>query len=113
MLKPWLPVSHQKQTEKADCLVACAAMVLDYIGHPVAPKRLAQLFGIDPEVGAPASRIRRLTQSGFSVFYGTGTFDDLTHHIEQGHPCIAFVNTLLRLWALLASFGAPPLANIQ
>ncbi len=38
MPKPLLPVTHHLQRYPADCLAACAAMVLDYFGRLVAPQ---------------------------------------------------------------------------
>jgi hypothetical protein len=36
-----LAVSHWKQRRQADCLVACAAMVLEYLQVPVSYDRLS------------------------------------------------------------------------
>ncbi len=35
-----LPVSHRRQQQQADCLTACAAMVLDYQQRPIPYDRL-------------------------------------------------------------------------
>lgn len=35
-----LPVPHRKQLQQSDCLAACAAMVLAYLGEPVDYQRL-------------------------------------------------------------------------
>ena len=44
MPKHLLPVPHHKQREGADCLAACAAMVLSYLGLSVAYERLLKLL---------------------------------------------------------------------
>ncbi len=88
----WLPVSHQKQTERADCLAACAAMVLHHLGRSLAYKRLLDLLGVR-RFGAPSFRILRLTELGLSVVYREGTLEDLQQHILRGEPCIVFVQT--------------------
>ena len=38
-----LPVKHMLQREVGDCLAACAAMVLNYLGRPVAYNRLIKV----------------------------------------------------------------------
>ena len=58
MLAPWLPISHQKQRHRSDCLAACAAMVLNYLGRPVRYARLMKLLDIRPDLDAPASNIK-------------------------------------------------------
>lgn len=99
MPAPWLPVSHQKQRHRSDCLVACATMVLDYLGQSIRYVRLLRLLGVTPDLGAPASNVRRLSSLNVSVEYGAGTIDDLAEHIARGVPCIAFVHTMhLSYW---------------
>jgi len=99
MPAPWLPVSHQKQRHRSDCLVACATMVLDYLGRSIRYSRLLRLLGVTPDLGAPASNVRRLSSLNVSVEYGAGTIDDLAEHIERSVPCIAFVHTIhLSYW---------------
>ena len=100
MPAPWLTVSHRRQRRRTDCLAACAAMVLDYLGQSVRYSRLVRLLAITPDLGAPASNIRRLSTLNVSVEYGPGTIDDLIEYIAQGSPCITFVHTLhLGYWA--------------
>lgn len=89
----WLPVPHRTQRHKADCLVACVAMVLDYLEKPIDYERLTGLLDIEPDIGGQASNVRHLSVLGISVYYGTGTLDDLARYIAQDIPCIAFVNT--------------------
>jgi ABC-type bacteriocin/lantibiotic exporter with double-glycine peptidase domain len=103
MPAPWLPVSHQRQRHSADCLAACAAMVLDYLKRPVGYDRLINLLDVTPDLGAPASNIKRLAELGVSVTYRSGVWDDLAEHVGQGLPCIAFVHTThLGYWSQAA-----------
>lgn len=92
MLKRSLPVSLQKQAARVDCLAACAAMVLDYIGRPCPYEHLVRLLGIRP-IGAPSSNILRLEQLGVRVAYLAGSLGDLENLVAQGYPCIAFLDT--------------------
>jgi ABC-type bacteriocin/lantibiotic exporter with double-glycine peptidase domain len=57
---PPLPVRHYKQTQLADCLAACAAMVLDYLQKSIAYERLLRLLGIGL-IGAPRRNILQLS----------------------------------------------------
>lgn len=93
MPKNWLPVPHHKQRHAADCLAACIAMILDYMDKSTNYKRLLRLLNIDLDIGGRAPNVKRLSALGVSVNYSTGTLTDLSHHIAQGSPCIAFVNT--------------------
>jgi len=90
----WLPVPHHKQNHPSDCLAACAAMLLDYAGRPVPYDRLLQLLDITPDLGAPASNIKRLMALNVTVEYGPGNITDLAHRLAQGVPAIAFVHTI-------------------
>jgi len=89
----WLPIPHRKQRHEADCLAACVAAVLDYLGKPVDYDELIGLLSIQPGIGGPASNVERLCALGITVQYGTGTLEDLARWITQGIPCIVFVNT--------------------
>ena len=86
------PVAHRIQHRQADCLAACAAMALDYLGRPVAYSRLIALLGVQ-DFGAPSSNIRRLAKLGLSVSFGQGTEADLVSHLLHGEPCIVFLRT--------------------
>ncbi|MFB0538045.1 MAG: C39 family peptidase [Anaerolineae bacterium] len=50
-----LNVPLRKMSQTADCLAACAAMVLDYIRHPVNYTDLLRLLKVSP-LGTPAGR---------------------------------------------------------
>ncbi len=73
MPKRLLPVIHWTQPQRADCVAACAKMVLDYIGQPVNYDRLLRLLQIDPEYGTAARNIVRLSELGVDVLYARGT----------------------------------------
>ena len=92
MLKCLLPVSHRKQSRRADCLAACAAMALDYIGCPCSYRRLLNLLDVKP-IGAPSSNILRLARLGVSVVYDAGSLEELELQIAQGRPCVVFLDT--------------------
>ncbi len=93
MPKLLLPVIHWAQPQRADCVAACAKMVLDYIGQPVNYDRLLRLLQIDPEYGTAARNIVRLSELGVDVLYARGTLGDIRGHLAANRPCIAFVNT--------------------
>jgi len=87
-----LPVSNRKQIQQADCLAACAAMVLAYLGEPVDYRRLLKLLDIEP-FGAPRRNIVRLSQLNLDIVYGEATLSVLLYTVSQGEPVIAFVDT--------------------
>ena len=68
MHKILLPVPHRIQRRQADCLAACVAMVLEYLGRPVDYARLITVLGIQ-DFGAPSSNIRRLAKLGLAVSF--------------------------------------------
>jgi ABC-type bacteriocin/lantibiotic exporter with double-glycine peptidase domain len=96
-----LPVPHRRQVHCADCLSACGAMILDYLGHPLSYGRLLDLLAVTPDLGAPASNILRIAAAlSIEVEYRTGTLDDLSVNIDHGIPCIVFVQTIqLSYWS--------------
>jgi ABC-type bacteriocin/lantibiotic exporter with double-glycine peptidase domain len=79
-----LLVPLRKQVRQSDCLAACAAMVLDFLGETVDYRRLLRLLDIDA-FGA--------THLGFDVVYGEATFSVLAQIVTQGAPVIVFVDT--------------------
>lgn len=100
MLTPWLPVPHVKQRQDADCLAACAAMVLDYLQRPLNYDQLLKRLDITPDVGAPASRLKRLAVLNLTVIYEAGDLDTLAAYLSQYIPCIVFVDTIhLGYWS--------------
>ncbi len=61
-----LNVPLHRMSQRADCLAACASMVLDYVGHPVAYDDLLRVLDVGP-FGTPARRIARLARWGASI----------------------------------------------
>lgn len=88
-----LPVPHQQQHERGECLVACAAMILVYLGVSITYKRLLKLLQVRSQIGAPASSIHKLEQLGITVVYQQGTLAELHSHLANGRPCIVFLKT--------------------
>jgi ABC-type bacteriocin/lantibiotic exporter with double-glycine peptidase domain len=86
-----LPVPHHKQKQPADCLAACAAMILEYLAYPIAYEELIRLLRIGP-IGAPSFRIQELDKLGLGVEYGKSSLESARRHLLLGHPGIAFVN---------------------
>ena len=89
---PWLPISHQPQRQQADCLVACAAMLLDYWQQPVVYDDLLNLLQIGP-AGAPFRNLRYLETVDVSVLIEQGNLDTLRSLLAQELPPIVFVST--------------------
>lgn len=92
MPKNLLPVPYQKQQQEADCLAACAALVLAYWNKPIPYNKLLQILAIE-EYGAPSSNIRFLDRLGVNVTLSQGDLNDLDVHLQNGRPCIVFVRT--------------------
>lgn len=88
-----LPVDFVQQQRVGECLAACAAMVLNYVGKPIAYRRLVSALEIIPTVGTPSSKIRNLVRLGVTVQYQRGTIERLCDHIRNNQPCIIFVQT--------------------
>lgn len=92
-----LGLKHTKQQHEADCMVACCAMVLDYLHIPVRYQRLLHLLETQ-EFGTFFSRVHNLTKVGVSV--RSGEYARLTlfeQIIDLGLPIIVPVRT----WTLL------------
>jgi len=90
----FLQVPHIQQKSNADCLVACAAMLLAFAGFQANYAQLFRTFGTS-ELGTPHSRIQRLTSlyPTLSVIYQRGTLTELITYLERGYPVALFVNT--------------------
>lgn len=82
-----LPVPHVQQRESADCLAACAAMVLTYRGGRFRYTRLVKLLDIK-WFGTPFSQLNKLTKLGVSVEIAHGTIDTLYTALQADHPII-------------------------
>jgi len=87
-----LPVPHHNQTQDADCLPACVAMVLEYLGHLPSYEDLLRLLSTTP-YGTIARHVLRLTRLGFSVTYREGTLAELHTWLDHGQPVIVLANT--------------------
>lgn len=87
-----LPVLHQKQRRQADCLGACAAMVLHYLQVPIQYERLLRLLKTQA-AGTVFGNLRYLETLGLSVQIGYGDIETLHSHLEIGLPCIIAVQT--------------------
>lgn len=87
-----LAVPHHQQRNGADCLAACAAMLLQYHGLSADYQQLLSLLEIGP-IGAPRRNISRLAQLGIQVEYREATIHLLLDWLHAGIPCIAFVDT--------------------
>lgn len=89
----FLPVEHVPQHKDGECLAACAAMVLNYLGIRVAYRRLLRILKVEPGVGAPSFNVRNIERVGVTVLYEQGTLERLYHHVQKGRPCITFVRS--------------------
>lgn len=87
-----LPVPHQPQREDADCLPACAAMVLGYLGKNVSYQRIKTLLKTK-SFGTPGHHLRNLADLGIQVLYREGSLSELRDHVANGAPCIVLVRT--------------------
>lgn len=88
-----LAVPHHRQSGPSDCLAACAAMVLGYLGKTAPYGKLLSLLKIGP-IGAPRRNILNLARlRGVSVVYREATLSILTQYLQAGVPVIVFVDT--------------------
>ena len=92
MPKVLLPVSQIKQRGDGDCLAACAAMVLNFVGRPAEYSQLLSLLKIK-NYGAPAGNIRNLAQLELSVTYSITDVEGLIRLLQSGVPAIIFLRT--------------------
>jgi ABC-type bacteriocin/lantibiotic exporter with double-glycine peptidase domain len=80
-----LPVSPLRQQQQADCLAACASMVLAYLGVPIPYSQLLRLLRVD-KIGTPFRNLRYLESFQLSVTIATGNMATLREQLRQGHP---------------------------
>jgi len=85
-------VPQREQTQPADCLAACVAMVLDYLEQPISYSQLLRLLGIGP-AGAPRRNVLRLARHGLQVTYREATLPILVDYLQTGRPVIVFMDT--------------------
>ena len=91
-----LPVLHQIQHEQADCLVACAAMVLEYCGISYQYSRLSRLLKTRKQ-GTVFGNLVLLRKLGVDVQVSeSNDFDNIsliTASIKDSNPLIVAVLT--------------------
>lgn len=92
MPKTLLLVPHHQQQQPADCLAACAAMVLDYLGIQVSYGRLLKLLKIEP-FGASAYNLHHLSSLGVTASIDIRDMTLLRQLVQMGSPLIALVRT--------------------
>ncbi len=89
---PLLPVPHYQQRRQAECLTACAAMVLNYLNRPVNYETLLKRLQVGSS-GASYHNLRYLESLGISVQVAQGEIDTLCRYIQRRIPPIVFVKT--------------------
>lgn len=87
-----LPVSLHRQQQQADCLAACAAMVLDYLQRPIPYKHLLRLLRVDA-IGTPFRHLRYLESPRVSLTIANGDMLTLHQNLQNGRPLIIAVDT--------------------
>ena len=89
---PLLTISHHQQKRQAECLAACAAMVLSYYDRPPDYTHLIKLLRIG-YAGAPFRNLYHLASLDLSIKIEQGQIETIREAIAQGTPLIAFVST--------------------
>ena len=87
-----LPVPHQAQADEGECLAACAAMVLHYIGFSISYEDLLRRLRVQ-WYGAAASNLLSLESLGIEVLFQHGTLAELSKYLAEDSPVIVFVKT--------------------
>lgn len=88
-----LNVPHFRQRQQTDCLVACTAMLLDYLQKPIPYRRISRILKTR-DVGTPFSNVRNLEQRGYYIQIGVdSTIDFLVDRLDRGFPIIVDVAT--------------------
>lgn len=88
-----LPVPHLHQPAPGECLPACAAMVLTYLGVRVNYRQLLRLLQTQVGYGTPFSNIQTLTKMKVKITYKQGRLDDLWRFLQAGNPVLTPVQT--------------------
>ena len=86
-----LSVPYHPQKTDGYCLAACAQMMLRYWGIAADQEHLAQQLGVEPGVGAPAERIKRLASRDIQVIYDSGQWKILQERLTRNTPVIAMI----------------------
>lgn len=94
MPERFLKIPHIHQRYETDCLVACAAMVLDAAGFRADYHQLMRLLGTT-ELGTPHSRVKQLARlhPEIVVIYEIGALEDIAQFLDNGYPVVVFVDT--------------------
>ena len=87
-----LIVPHVRQHAEGECVAACAAMMLGYMGFSVAYDQLLKILDAS-WFGTPFFKLRELEKLGVAVIYKQGSLRELHEHLLNDRPCIAFVRT--------------------
>lgn len=87
-----LPISHRQQSQQADCLAACTAMILEYLHVPVQYENLLRLLNVR-SFGASLFNLRNLQKLGLFVVIKEGHFSDLQSYLDMGLPVVVSVST--------------------
>jgi ABC-type bacteriocin/lantibiotic exporter with double-glycine peptidase domain len=87
-----LPVPHKQQRQQADCLAACAAMVLAYHRMQVGYDLFLSRLQVD-EIGTPFSNLRFLKSWGVQVKIEHGGMERLRAYLLHRTPIIVAVAT--------------------
>lgn len=96
---------YYQQTRPGAYLPTCARMVLAHLGDVRAEESLAKTLA-SYEFGTPASNIRKLTQLGYRVVYGSMQWEDLAEAIQANLHPIVFVDAQFLPWADFMGFHA-------
>ncbi|MFN8487621.1 MAG: cysteine peptidase family C39 domain-containing protein [Caldilineaceae bacterium] len=92
MPKVLLSVPHIRQRKEADCLAACAAMGLAYVGVKTDYERLLKLLKVTP-YGTAGQNLTYLASNQIQVSYREGNMDELKILLQPDCPCITLVRT--------------------
>ncbi|MEM7530990.1 MAG: C39 family peptidase [Chloroflexota bacterium] len=111
----YLSVPHIQQMYPGDCLAACAAMCLSYLGIRYRYQRLLRQLEVDVNEGAIFGNIQNLKMRGVSITKQEyGTWDDLYQILINGWPCILNVEAReLPHWSQVTSAHAVVLVAIE
>lgn len=88
-----LRAPHLQQPAPGECLPACAAMVLTYLGIRVNYRQLLRLLQTQAGYGTPFSNIRSLAKLNVTVTYKQGQLPDLQRLLQAGAPILVPVQT--------------------
>jgi ABC-type bacteriocin/lantibiotic exporter with double-glycine peptidase domain len=94
---PLLPIMHHPQQRQADCLAACARMLLDYYGIDSSYEQLIEVLKIG-DAGAPFRNLLALRSDSLHVTIQQGSTEQLGRHIDDLFPAIVFLSTEPPYW---------------